>query len=142
VIASPEDTKWVDEGLLTDLTGRPVRSMSRIPREGEAFPPADAIVVAPATFNDCEQVQAPDRRHVRRGAAVRVPAFGRTDCDRSQREEGARAVHRLKSADVVPSDLACATLAERESERRVPRRFVQNSTLGTEGICPVKFRAA
>ena len=51
VIATPDGTKFVDADLLTKLTKHPVRSRYKHPDEPDVLPPADAFVVAPATFN-------------------------------------------------------------------------------------------
>jgi phosphopantothenoylcysteine synthetase/decarboxylase len=51
VIATPDGTKFMDAGKLADLTGHPVRSQYKDPDEPDVLPPADAFVVAPATFN-------------------------------------------------------------------------------------------
>ena len=51
VIATPDGTKFLDAAGLEDLTGHPVRSEYKDPAEPDVLPPADAIVVAPATFN-------------------------------------------------------------------------------------------
>jgi phosphopantothenoylcysteine synthetase/decarboxylase len=49
--ASPNALALFDGSELEALTGSPVRSAWRSPTERSPFPPADAIVVAPATFN-------------------------------------------------------------------------------------------
>jgi hypothetical protein len=51
VIASPQAVRFMDVPLLERLTGRPVRSQYKHPSESDVLPRADAIVVAPATFN-------------------------------------------------------------------------------------------
>ncbi|GAA1506323.1 flavoprotein [Streptomyces albidochromogenes] len=51
VIATPQGLGFIDEAAVRALTGRPVRSAWRAPGEPRPFPPADAIAVAPATFN-------------------------------------------------------------------------------------------
>jgi phosphopantothenoylcysteine synthetase/decarboxylase len=51
VITTADAANWVDASQLAELTGRPVRSRYPMLDEPEGFPPADAIVVAPATFN-------------------------------------------------------------------------------------------
>ena len=51
VIATPQATRFIDVPALTTLTGHPVRSEYKVPGEGDALPKADAILVAPATFN-------------------------------------------------------------------------------------------
>ncbi len=54
VIATPAAMGFVDAAALERQTGRPVRHSYRVPGEGSrggGLPRADAIVVAPATFN-------------------------------------------------------------------------------------------
>jgi phosphopantothenoylcysteine synthetase/decarboxylase len=51
VIATPDGTKFLDAEYLAELTGHPVRSQYKDPAEPDVLPPADAFVVAPATFN-------------------------------------------------------------------------------------------
>jgi phosphopantothenoylcysteine synthetase/decarboxylase len=51
VIATPDGMKFLDAARLADLTGYPVRSQYKQPDEPDVLPPADAVIVAPATFN-------------------------------------------------------------------------------------------
>ncbi len=51
VIATPQATRFIDIPALATLTGYPVRSEYKLLGEADALPKADAIVVAPATFN-------------------------------------------------------------------------------------------
>jgi phosphopantothenoylcysteine synthetase/decarboxylase len=51
VIATPDGIKFLDAGLLAGLTGHPVRSQYKQPDDPDVLPPADAFVVAPATFS-------------------------------------------------------------------------------------------
>jgi phosphopantothenoylcysteine synthetase/decarboxylase len=51
VIATPSALKFMDVEHLTELTGHVVRHDYKQPEEPDALPPADAIAVAPATFN-------------------------------------------------------------------------------------------
>jgi phosphopantothenoylcysteine synthetase/decarboxylase len=51
VVATPSALKFIDTTSLAELTGRPVRYNYKQPDEPDAFPPPDAMVVAPATFN-------------------------------------------------------------------------------------------
>ncbi|MFG2971663.1 flavoprotein [Streptomyces sp. NPDC048331] len=50
---TPTAADWLTEGLdgLAALTGHPVRSSYKRPGEPDVWPTADAILVAPATFN-------------------------------------------------------------------------------------------
>ncbi|HXA62342.1 MAG TPA: flavoprotein, partial [Streptosporangiaceae bacterium] len=52
VIASPFGLRFIDADRLAAVTGEPVRSEFRMPSESSnGLPAADAVVVAPATFN-------------------------------------------------------------------------------------------
>ena len=51
VIATPDGMKFLDPDPLAEQTGHPVRSQYKQPDEPDVLPPADAFVVAPATFN-------------------------------------------------------------------------------------------
>ncbi|MFG2540532.1 flavoprotein [Streptomyces sp. NPDC048511] len=50
---TPTAARWLEADLpaLEGLTGHPVRSGYKLPGEPDAWPPADLILVAPATFN-------------------------------------------------------------------------------------------
>ena len=56
VIATPDGTKFLDAGRLTELTGHPVRVQYKQPDEPDVLPPANAFVIAPATFNTINKV--------------------------------------------------------------------------------------
>jgi hypothetical protein len=53
VICTPTAARWLEDqlGLLADLTGHPVRSQYKLPGEPDVLPPADAMLVAPASSN-------------------------------------------------------------------------------------------
>ncbi|MHB9857306.1 flavoprotein [Streptomyces sp. YIM S03343] len=52
VIATPAAMNgFFDTDAVTAQTGRPIRSAWRTPADPRPFPPPDAVVVAPATFN-------------------------------------------------------------------------------------------
>ncbi len=51
VVATPDGLRFLDAARLEGLTGHPVRSEYKDPDEPDVLPPADAMVVAPATFN-------------------------------------------------------------------------------------------
>ncbi|MER7543523.1 flavoprotein [Actinomadura sp.] len=51
VIATPMGLRFIDAPRLAELTGTRVRSEFRMPDEPDELPTADAVVVAPATFN-------------------------------------------------------------------------------------------
>jgi hypothetical protein len=50
IIATPPALNFIDVPELEQQTGRPIRSQYRTPGEPKS-PPADAIIVAPATYN-------------------------------------------------------------------------------------------
>ena len=51
VIATPSARSFLNAAQLERLTATPVRSDYKRPDEPDVFPPPDAIIVAPATFN-------------------------------------------------------------------------------------------
>ena len=51
VIATPSAMKWLDSDVVRDLTGHVLRYEYKQPEEPDVLPSADAMVVAPATFN-------------------------------------------------------------------------------------------
>jgi phosphopantothenoylcysteine synthetase/decarboxylase len=51
VITTPMGARFVDTAHLAGLTGHPVRSAYKDPGDPDVLPPADAFVVAPASFN-------------------------------------------------------------------------------------------
>jgi phosphopantothenoylcysteine synthetase/decarboxylase len=51
VITTPNGRKFLNMPLLAQLTGHPIRSEYKQPDEPDLLPPADAIVVFPASFN-------------------------------------------------------------------------------------------
>ena len=58
VIATPEAMHWIDPSMLAELTGHEVRSEYRLAGEAKSLPEADAIAVAPATFNTVNKFRA------------------------------------------------------------------------------------
>jgi phosphopantothenoylcysteine decarboxylase len=46
---------WLDLDSLADVTGHAVRTQPRLPHETDELPPANAVLVAPATFNTVNQ---------------------------------------------------------------------------------------
>ncbi len=58
VIATPSALKFLDPARLAAMTGHPVRSDYKQPDEPDVLPPADAFVVAPATFNTVNKLAA------------------------------------------------------------------------------------
>ncbi|MFD7320526.1 flavoprotein [Streptomyces sp. NPDC059875] len=51
VVATPQGLGFLDVEAITEQTGYPIRSAWRSPGDPRPLPPADAIAVAPATFN-------------------------------------------------------------------------------------------
>lgn len=51
VITTPDGRKFVDVPALQAQTGHPVRSYYKNPGDSDVLPPADAMIVAPATVN-------------------------------------------------------------------------------------------
>jgi phosphopantothenoylcysteine synthetase/decarboxylase len=58
VILTPDATKFVQPEPLAALTGHPVRVAYKQPDEPDVLPPANAFVVAPATFNTVNKLTA------------------------------------------------------------------------------------
>ncbi|HET7013266.1 MAG TPA: flavoprotein [Streptosporangiaceae bacterium] len=58
VISTPSGLKFIDAAGLAEQTGHPVRSDYKQPDEPDVLPPADAFVVAPATFNTINKLAA------------------------------------------------------------------------------------
>jgi flavoprotein len=51
IVPTPSAVDFIDIPALEELTGHPIRARYRQPGEGGKLPPADAIIVAPATYN-------------------------------------------------------------------------------------------
>jgi phosphopantothenoylcysteine decarboxylase len=51
VILTETAAQWLDPDALSTATGHAVRSRPRRPDETDSTPPADAVLLAPATFN-------------------------------------------------------------------------------------------
>lgn len=51
VVTTPDGAKFVDAAALARQTGHPVRSRYKNPDDPDVLPPADAMVVCPATVN-------------------------------------------------------------------------------------------
>lgn len=53
LVLTPSAARWLGDEMpdLAALTGRPVRTAYKLPQEADVFPPPDAVLVAPATFN-------------------------------------------------------------------------------------------
>lgn len=51
IVPTPSATEFIDSAALEVLTAHPVRARYRRPGEEGKLPPADAVIVAPATYN-------------------------------------------------------------------------------------------
>jgi phosphopantothenoylcysteine synthetase/decarboxylase len=58
VISTPSGMKFLDADRLAALSGHPVRNDYKRPDQPDVLPPADAIVIAPATFNTINKLAA------------------------------------------------------------------------------------
>jgi phosphopantothenoylcysteine synthetase/decarboxylase len=58
VVATPDGRKFIDIPGLAEQTGHPVRSFYKYPGDPDVLPTADAMVVAPATFNTVNKLVA------------------------------------------------------------------------------------
>lgn len=56
VVGTRMGMRFLDAGLLRELTGYPVRDDYKNPNDPDVLPDADAFVVAPATFNTVNKV--------------------------------------------------------------------------------------
>ena len=57
LVLTPTAARWLTDDLagLAGQTGHPVRSAYKMPGEEDVLPPADAMLIAPATFNMINQ---------------------------------------------------------------------------------------
>lgn len=51
IVPTPSGVDFIDIPALEELTGHPIRARYRQPGEDGKLPPADAVIVAPATYN-------------------------------------------------------------------------------------------
>jgi hypothetical protein len=58
VIVTPKALNFIDKPRLEDLTSRPVRHDYKLPEEPDLFPPADAVILFPASFNTINKLAA------------------------------------------------------------------------------------
>ena len=70
VIATPMGERFIDAAHLAALTGDRVRTGFRMPDEPDELPAADAVVVAPATFNTMNKWAAGSPTRSRRACCV------------------------------------------------------------------------
>ncbi|WP_322768484.1 flavoprotein [Frankia sp. Cr1] len=58
LLATPNAVPFLDLVNLAGITGHPVRSTYKKPADPDVLPPANALVVAPATFNTVNKIAA------------------------------------------------------------------------------------
>ncbi|GAA3120263.1 flavoprotein [Streptosporangium carneum] len=76
VVATPMGTRFLDAVEIEHLTGDRVHSAYRMPGEPKGLPPADAVVVAPATFNTINKWAAGIADTFAVGLLCEVTGFG------------------------------------------------------------------
>ncbi|MFJ5839855.1 flavoprotein [Streptomyces shenzhenensis] len=76
VIATPQGLGFLDAEVVEAQTGRPLRSAWRTPGEPRPTRPADAIAVAPATFNTVNKWAAGISDNLALGILCEAPAMG------------------------------------------------------------------
>lgn len=115
VYAIPTETaaSWLDLDRLVEVTGHAVRTRSRLPQETDELPPADAVLVAPATFNTLNQWAAGINDTLALGLlnellGVRVPIVVAMYC------KAALAAHPAYRPNITRLEEAGATVLEGE----------------------------
>jgi len=58
VIATPDAARFFDTGRVAEITGHPVRTQFKDPDQPDVLPPADVLLLAPATFNTINKLAA------------------------------------------------------------------------------------
>lgn len=76
VIATPHGLEFLDTRAIEEQTGYPVRSAWRSPGEARTHPRADAIAVAPATFNTVNKWAAGFADNLALGILCEAPGMG------------------------------------------------------------------
>jgi phosphopantothenoylcysteine synthetase/decarboxylase len=76
VITTPQGLGFLDVAAVEAQTGYPIRSAWRSPGEARPFPPADAIAVAPATFNTVNKWAAGFADNLALGILCEAPGMG------------------------------------------------------------------
>lgn len=77
VVTTPDGAKFVDAPALTRQTGHPVRSRYKNPDDPDVLPPADALVVCPATVNTVNKWAAGITDTLALGLLVEAQGLGR-----------------------------------------------------------------
>ncbi|MGA5635096.1 flavoprotein [Streptomyces lydicamycinicus] len=107
---TPTAARWLTDDIsaLEDLTGRPVRSEYKNPGEPDAWPPAAAILFAPATFNSVNQWALGLTNHfvigvVAEGIGKKIPTVAMPCVNAAyvQHPQFDRSVETLRSAGVT-----------------------------------------
>jgi phosphopantothenoylcysteine synthetase/decarboxylase len=113
--AIPTETAagWLDLDELAQVTRHAVRTGPRLPHETDELPPADAVLVAPATFNTLNQWAAGINDTLALGLlnellGLQVPIVVAMYC------KGALATHPVYRANITRLQQAGATVLEDE----------------------------
>ncbi|MEW2498171.1 flavoprotein [Streptomyces nodosus] len=77
VIATPKGLEFLDVPKLRQLTGYPVRCDYKRPDDADVLPPADAFLIAPATFNTINKLAAGISDTLALGLVNEAIGFGR-----------------------------------------------------------------
>ena len=77
VITTPDGAKFVDQSALVRQTGHPVRTHYKNPGDPDVLPPADAMIVCPATVNTVNKWAAGITDTLALGLLVEAPGQGR-----------------------------------------------------------------
>jgi phosphopantothenoylcysteine synthetase/decarboxylase len=129
---------WLDLDRLAQVTGHAVRTRLRLPDETDELPPADAVLVAPATFNTLNQWAAGINDSLALGLlnellGLRVPIVLAMYC------KAALAAHPAYRPNVTLLEQAGATVLEGERSITVRNgsfswRAVREALNGSRGI--------
>ncbi|MEU9130479.1 flavoprotein [Kitasatospora sp. NPDC048540] len=76
VVATPPALAFIDPQAVQELTGHPVRSAWRRPGDPRPLPPADAVALAPATFNTVNKWAAGISDTLALGILCEAPGLG------------------------------------------------------------------
>ncbi|MFF4386817.1 flavoprotein [Streptomyces sp. NPDC001552] len=76
VVATPRGFDFLDSQVIENQTGYPIRSAWRSPGDARSYPRADAIAVAPATFNTVNKWAAGFADNLALGLLCEAPGMG------------------------------------------------------------------
>lgn len=76
VIATPQAIAFLDCQAIEEQVGHPIRSVWRSPGDARSYPRADAIAVAPATFNTVNKWAAGFADNLALGILCEAPGMG------------------------------------------------------------------